>query len=87
MVDDRTTSRTLSPERTCLQDGTDEQSHLQKVQRRKLNEPHTSLCDCEAIAYFSFRHLGHYFMQKGDYQDAPVSKILHLIRNVGLLRG
>jgi hypothetical protein len=32
------------------------------------------LCDCEAIAYLRFRHLGHYFMEPGDYQDAPVSK-------------
>jgi hypothetical protein len=37
------------------------------------------LCDCEAIAYLRFRHLGHYFMEPGDYQDAPISKILHFI--------
>jgi hypothetical protein len=30
------------------------------------------LCDCEAIAYLRFRHLGHYFMGPGDYQGAPV---------------
>jgi hypothetical protein len=23
------------------------------------------LCDCEAIAYLRFRHLGHYFMEPG----------------------
>jgi hypothetical protein len=45
------------------------------------------LCDCEAIAYLRFQHLGHYFMGSGDYQDAPVSKILHFIRSVGLLEG
>jgi hypothetical protein len=45
------------------------------------------LCDCEAIAYLRFRHLGHYFMEPGDYQDAPVSKILHFIQSVGLLEG
>jgi hypothetical protein len=45
------------------------------------------LCDCEAIAYLRFRHLDHYFMEPGDYQDAPVSKILHFIRSVGLLEG
>jgi hypothetical protein len=43
------------------------------------------LCDCEAIAYLRFCHLGHYFMEPGDYQDAPVSKILHFILRVGLL--
>jgi hypothetical protein len=45
------------------------------------------LCDYEVIAYLKFRHLGHYFMQPGDYQDAPVSKILHFIQSVGLLGG
>jgi hypothetical protein len=45
------------------------------------------LCDCEAIAYLRFRHLGHYFMEPCDYQDAPVSRILHVIWSVGLLEG
>jgi hypothetical protein len=45
------------------------------------------LCDCEAIAYVRFRHLGQYFMGPGDYQDAPVSKILHFIRSVEFLEG
>jgi hypothetical protein len=45
------------------------------------------LCDCEAIAYLRFCHLGHYFMEPGDYQEAPVSKILHFIRSVRLLEG
>jgi hypothetical protein len=43
------------------------------------------LCDCEAIAYLRFIHLGHYFIEPGDYQDTPISKILHFIRSVGLL--
>jgi hypothetical protein len=43
------------------------------------------LCDCEAIAYLRFRHLGRYFMEPGDYQGAPVGKILLFIRSVGLL--
>jgi hypothetical protein len=29
------------------------------------------LCDCEAIAYLRFRHLGQYFMEPSDYYDAP----------------
>jgi hypothetical protein len=45
------------------------------------------LSDCEAIAYLRFRHLGHYFMEPDDYQDAPVSKVLHSIQSVGLLEG
>jgi hypothetical protein len=31
--------------------------------------------------------LGHYFMESGDYQDTPISKILHFIQSVGLLEG
>jgi hypothetical protein len=45
------------------------------------------LCDCEAIAYLRFCHLGHYFMEPGDYQDTPISQILYFIRSVGLLEG
>jgi hypothetical protein len=30
------------------------------------------ICDCEAMAYLRFRHLGDYFMEPGNYQDAPV---------------
>jgi hypothetical protein len=37
------------------------------------------LCDCEALAYLRFRHLGHYFKERGDYQDTHVSEILHFI--------
>jgi hypothetical protein len=45
------------------------------------------LCDCEAIAKLRFRHLGLYFMEPGDYHDAPINQILHFIRSVGLLEG
>jgi hypothetical protein len=47
------------------------------------------LCDCEAIAYLKFRHMGHYCMEPGDYQDAPLSRILHFVQSiqVGLLKG
>jgi hypothetical protein len=30
------------------------------------------LCACEATVYLKFRHLGHYFMESGGYQDAPI---------------
>jgi hypothetical protein len=33
------------------------------------------LYDCEAIPYLRFCHLDHYFMEPGDYHDAPASKI------------
>jgi hypothetical protein len=32
------------------------------------------LCDCEAVAYFRFRHLGQFFMEPSDYYDAPIHK-------------
>jgi hypothetical protein len=31
-------------------------------------------CDCEAIAYLRFRHLGHFFMEPSEYYDAPRNK-------------
>jgi hypothetical protein len=40
------------------------------------------ICHCEAIAYLRFHHLDHYFKEPGDYQDTPVSKVLHFIQRV-----
>jgi hypothetical protein len=31
------------------------------------------LCDCGAIAYSRFRHLGRFFMEPSDYYDAPIN--------------
>jgi hypothetical protein len=45
------------------------------------------LCECEDIAYSRFRHLGHYFMEPDVYYDTPISRILHFIWSVGLLKG
>jgi hypothetical protein len=45
------------------------------------------LCDCEAIAYLRFRHLGQFFMEPSDYYDAPINGGLHFIRSVGLIKG
>jgi hypothetical protein len=45
------------------------------------------LCDCEAIAYLRFRHLGQYFLEPSDYYDAPIDRVLHFIRSVGLIKG
>jgi hypothetical protein len=45
------------------------------------------LCDCEAIAYLRFRYLGLFFIDPRDYYDAPLNKILHFIRSVGLIKG
>jgi hypothetical protein len=45
------------------------------------------LCDCEAVAQIRFRHLGQFFMEPSDYYDAPIDKVLHFIRDVGLIKG
>ena len=43
------------------------------------------LCDCEDLATLRFRHLGHHFKKPGDFEDSPVSKILHFVQGAGLL--
>jgi hypothetical protein len=45
------------------------------------------LCDCETIANLRFRHLGQFFMESSDCYDAPINRVLHFIRNVGLING
>jgi hypothetical protein len=45
------------------------------------------LCDCEAVAHITFLHLCQSFMERSDYYDAPIDKVLHFIRGVGLIRG
>jgi hypothetical protein len=42
---------------------------------------------CEAIANLRFRYLGQFFMEPSDYYDAPINRVLHLIRSVGLIKG
>jgi hypothetical protein len=82
---DRTTHGTLSPERTPFQNGINGKSHLWKVLReRRISHTYPMRLWGHSLR---FRHLGHYFMEPGDYQDAPISKILHFIRSVGLLEG
>jgi hypothetical protein len=44
------------------------------------------LCDCGSIANLRFRHLGQLFMEPCDYYDAPVIRVLHFIRSVGLIK-
>jgi hypothetical protein len=44
------------------------------------------LCDCEAIAHLRFHHLGQFFMERGDYYDAPISRALQLVQSAGLFK-
>jgi hypothetical protein len=66
----RTVYRTLSPKRTPFQIGIDRWPHC----KRSLEEDESAihiLCDCEAIAYLRFHHLGQFFMEQSDYYDTP----------------
>ena len=45
------------------------------------------LCDREALATLSFRHLSQHFMKPDDFEDISVSKTLHCVQDVGLLNG
>jgi hypothetical protein len=45
------------------------------------------VCDFEAIANLRFRHLGQFFMEPSDYYDALISRVLHFIQSVGLIKG
>jgi hypothetical protein len=46
-----------------------------------------TLCDCEAIAYLWFCHLGHFLMEPSDYYDTPINKVLHFIQSVRFIKG
>jgi hypothetical protein len=56
-----------------------------KVAWRKINQ-HV-LCACEATAHLGFHYLGQFFMEPGDYYDAPIRKVLQFIQSVGLING
>jgi hypothetical protein len=59
----RTIYSTLSPKRTSL-------PICEMCQEKDESATHI-LCDCEAIAYLKFCHLGQFFMEPSDYYDAP----------------
>jgi len=43
------------------------------------------LCECEALATFRFRKLGHHFEKPGDFEDISVSRITYFVQGAGLL--
>jgi hypothetical protein len=45
------------------------------------------LCECGALSYLRFRHLGQHLMETSDYFDVPTYKILQYVRSAGLLKG
>jgi hypothetical protein len=73
-----------SPKRTPFQNGIDSPICVRCLEK---DETATHiLCDCEAIAYVRFRHMGHCFMEPDNYHNAPVRALPHCIRSVGLLK-
>jgi hypothetical protein len=82
----RTTYRTLSPKRTPFQLGLINDPICERCQEEDESATHI-LCDYEAVAHVSFRHLGQFFMEPSDYYDAPIDEVLHFIRGVGLIKG
>jgi hypothetical protein len=79
----RTAHRTMLPKKACFQTGIKNSPICDRCLEK---EGSAILCDCEAIAYLRFRHLGHYFMEPGDYHDVPIRKVLRFIRSVGLTK-
>jgi hypothetical protein len=77
MIGGRAPHRALSPKRPPFQTGTFKQSKVAKVARKRRISPHI-LCDCEAIAYLRFQHMGYYIMEPRDYHDAPIKRLLRL---------
>jgi hypothetical protein len=53
---------------------------------KKIGHIYSVPSDCEAIAHLRFRHLGQFFMAPDDCNDAPISKVLQLIRSVELIK-
>jgi hypothetical protein len=76
----------LSPKRHLFEPGLTDDPTCERCLEEEESATHI-LCDCEAIAYLRFRHLGQFFMEPSDYYDVPVNKVLHFIRGVGLIKG
>jgi hypothetical protein len=82
----RTTYGTLSPKEHLFKLGLTDDPICERCLEENESATHI-LCDCEAVAHVTFRHLGHFFMEPSDYYDAPIDKVLHFIRGVGLIKG
>jgi hypothetical protein len=78
--------RTLSPKGPLFKLGLTDDPIFERCLEEDESATHI-LYDCEAIAYLRFRHLGQFFMEPTDYYDAPINKVLHFSRGVGLIKG
>jgi hypothetical protein len=80
----RTIYRALSPKRTPFQSRIDRWPHLWTVPGKRWIS-HTYPMWLWGNSFLRFHHLGQFFMEPSDYYDAPINKVLHLIRSVGLI--
>jgi hypothetical protein len=76
----RTTYRTLPPKGHLFKLGLSDDPICERCLEEEESATHI-LCDCENVR---FRHLGQFFMEPSDYYDAPIYKVLHFVRGVGL---
>jgi hypothetical protein len=81
---DRVANRTLSFTRTFVYREAGKQPAVSQMQQAPETASHI-LCNCQALATLTFRHLCHHFMQPGDFEIIPVSRILHFVPGVGPL--
>jgi hypothetical protein len=44
------------------------------------------LCEGDDMVTIRFMHLGQHFMTPGEFEDSSISRILHLVQGVGLLK-
>jgi hypothetical protein len=85
-VGGRTTYETVSPKRTPFKTGLTDSPICIRCLEKDETTTHI-LYECEVIAYFRFHVLDHYFIEPAEYHDTPVSRILHFIQSVRLLKG
>jgi hypothetical protein len=86
-MDSRTIYRTLSSKGTSFQTGIDGWSHLWKAPRRRWTS-HTCPVCLWGYSLFEISSPGPVLHgTKWLLYDAPISKVLHFIRSVGLIKG
>lgn len=73
-MSDRTTYRTLLPKTMPSQNGIDNITVCKQCLEKDDSAIHI-LCICEAIAYLTFHHLGHYFMKLDDCHDSTLFNV------------
>jgi hypothetical protein len=84
-MDNRTIYRTLSSKGSLFKLGFTDDPTCERCLEEDELITHI-LCDCEAVTHFRFRYLCQSFMEPSDFYDAPICKVLHFIRSVGLMK-